>query len=109
MPIKCLEIGWGGSQIQELKFDNIFLADESLVDKEKSIWGRKIQNQMFMDLIKFYQRFNWVYGGLDWKKNWFLSQFRLSLKEIKVLGSNYNFEELIWSNYGLNCIIIEVL
>jgi len=30
------------------------------------------------------------------------------LEEIKVLGSNYNFEELIWSNQGLNCIIIEV-
>jgi len=31
------------------------------------------------------------------------------LEEIKVLGSNYNFEELIWSNQGLNCIIIKVL
>jgi hypothetical protein len=37
-----------------------------------------------------------------------LSQFRLLLEEIKVLGSNYNFEKLIWSNQGLNCIIIEV-
>jgi hypothetical protein len=30
------------------------------------------------------------------------------LEEIKVLGSNYNFWELIWSNQGLNCINIEV-
>jgi len=63
---------------------------------------------MFMDSFKFYLRFNWICGGLDCKKNWFLSQFRLLLEEIKVLGSNYNFEELIWSDQGLNCIIIEV-
>jgi hypothetical protein len=30
------------------------------------------------------------------------------LEEIKVLGSNYNFLELIWSNLGLNCINIAV-
>jgi hypothetical protein len=88
---------------KRLKFDS-----ESPVDKENSIWGRKVQNQMFMDSFKFYLRFNWIYGGLDCKKNWFLSQFRLLLENIKVLGSNYNFEELIWSNQGLNCIIIEV-
>jgi hypothetical protein len=69
MPTKWLEIGWGGSKIQELKINSIF----------------------FMDSIKFYQGFNWVYGGFDWKKNWFLSQFRLLLEEIKVQGSNYNF------------------
>jgi hypothetical protein len=63
---------------------------------------------MFMDLIKFYPRFNWIYGGFNCKKIDFLSQFRLLLEEIKVLGSNYNFKELIWSNQGLNCIIIEV-
>jgi hypothetical protein len=28
-----------------------------------------IQNQMFMDSIKFYLRFNWIYGGFDCKKN----------------------------------------
>ena len=107
-PIKWLEIGWGGSKIQKLKFNSIFLTGESPVDKENSIWGRKVQNHMFMDSIKFYLRFNWIYGGFDYKKNWFLSQFRLLLEEVKVLGSNYNFEELIWSNQGLNCIIIEV-
>jgi len=63
---------------------------------------------MFMDSIKFYLRFNWIYGGFDLKKIWFLSQFRLLLEEIKVPGSNYNFEKLIWSNQGLHCIIIEV-
>jgi len=30
------------------------------------------------------------------------------LEAFKVLGSNYNFWELIWSNQGLNCINIEV-
>jgi hypothetical protein len=67
-----------------------------------------IQNQMFMDSIKFYLRFNWIYGGFDCKKNWFLSQLKFLLAEIKVLGSNYNFEELMWPNQGFNCIIIEV-
>jgi len=91
-----------------LKLYSILLTDESLVDKENSILKKYIQNQIFMDSIKFYLRFNWIYGGLDCKKNWFLSQFRLLLEEIKILGSNYNFEELIWPNQGLNCIIIEV-
>jgi hypothetical protein len=35
---KWLEIGWGGSKIQELKFDSIFLTDKSLVNKENSIF-----------------------------------------------------------------------
>jgi hypothetical protein len=70
----------------------------SPVDKENSIWGRNVQNQMFMNSIKYYLRFNWIYGGFDCKKNLFLSQFRLLLKEIKVLGFNYNFKELIWLN-----------
>jgi hypothetical protein len=69
VPIKWLEIGWRGSKIQELKFDIIFLTGESLVDKKNSILGRKIQNQIFMDSIKFYLRFNWIYGGFDCKKN----------------------------------------
>jgi hypothetical protein len=84
-----------------LEFDSIFLTGESLVFKENSIWGKKVQNQMFMDSIKSYLRFNWIYGVFDCKKNWFLSQYRLLLDEIKVLESNYNFEELIWSNLGL--------
>jgi hypothetical protein len=95
---KKVRIGWEGLEIHELKFDVIFFTNESLVDKENSSRGRKVQNQMFMDSIKFYPRFNWIYGGLDCKKNWFLSQFRFLLDEIKVLGSDYNFEELICSN-----------
>jgi hypothetical protein len=39
---KMVKIGWGGSKNQKLKFDNILLTDESLVDKENSIWGRKV-------------------------------------------------------------------
>jgi hypothetical protein len=38
---------------KRLKFDS-----ESPVDEKNSILGRKVQNQMFMDSIKFYQRFN---------------------------------------------------
>ena len=56
------KIDWGGLKIQRLKFDSISLTDESPVDKKNSIWGRKVQNQMFMDSIKFYWRFNWIYG-----------------------------------------------
>jgi hypothetical protein len=57
------------SKIQKLKSDSIFLIDESPVDKENSIWGRKAQNYMFMCPIKFYWRFNWVYGGFQEKLN----------------------------------------
>ena len=61
-------------------------------EKEKSkircLW---IQLNFIQGLIEFYR-------GFDCKKIDFLSQFRLLLEEIKVLGSNYNFEELIWSN-----------
>ena len=31
-----------------------FFTNESPIDKENSIWGRKVQNQIFMDSIKFY-------------------------------------------------------
>jgi hypothetical protein len=57
---KLLEFGWGGSKIQRLKFDSILLTDESSVDKENSIWGRKVQNQMFINSIKLYWKFNWI-------------------------------------------------
>ena len=66
---KWSKIGWGGLKIQRLKFGSILLIDESPVDKENSIWGRKVQNQMFMDSIKFYWRFNWIYGEFDCKEN----------------------------------------
>ena len=61
--IKWLGIGWGGSEIQELKFNSI-----NPVDKENSIWGRKVQNQMFMDSIKFYPRLIEFMEGLIAKK-----------------------------------------
>jgi hypothetical protein len=76
---------------KRLKFNSISLTDESTIDKENSILKKYIQNQMFMDSIKFYLRFNWIYRGFDCNKIWFLSQFGLLLEEIKVLGSNYNF------------------
>jgi len=41
-------------QIQRLKFNSILLTDESSIDKENSIRGRKVQNQMFRDSNKFY-------------------------------------------------------
>jgi len=84
------------------------LTMRALLIRKIQIWGRKFQNQIFMDSIKFYPRFNSIYGGFDCNKIEFWSQFRFLLEEIKVLGSNYNFEELIWSKQGLNCIIIEV-
>jgi hypothetical protein len=52
-----------------LKFNSIFLIGESPADKENSIWGRKVQNQIFMDSIKSYLRFNWIYGVFDCKAN----------------------------------------
>jgi hypothetical protein len=35
---KWSKIGWEGLKLQKLKFDSILLTDESLVDKENSIW-----------------------------------------------------------------------
>jgi len=43
---------------KRLKFNSISLTDESTIDKENSILKKYIQNQMFMDSIKFYLRFN---------------------------------------------------
>jgi len=43
---------------KRLKFYSILLTDESLVDKENSILKKYIQNQIFMDSIKFYLKFN---------------------------------------------------
>jgi len=40
--IKWSKIGWGGSEIQKLKFDSISLTDESPVDEENLIWGGKV-------------------------------------------------------------------
>jgi hypothetical protein len=44
---------------KRLKFDSLSLTEESPIDKKNSILKKKhIQNQMFMDSIKFYLRFN---------------------------------------------------
>ena len=56
---------------------------------------------MFIDSIKFYPRFNWIYRGFDCKKNWFSNQFKLLLEEIKVLGSNYSFEIVDLAKLGV--------
>ena len=66
--------------MQKSKFDIIFFfTDESFIDKENSSWEKKVQNKMFIDSIKFYSRFNWIYGRYDCKKIDFLSQLRLIL------------------------------
>jgi hypothetical protein len=73
---KRLENGQKMIEVQKYKdwkFNSILLTDESPVDEENSIWGRKVQNQMFMGLIKCYWKFNWIYGEFDCKKNWFWS------------------------------------
>jgi len=48
-----------------------FFTDEDPIDKENSIWGRKVQNQMFKDSIRFCWKINWVYEGFDYKKSCF--------------------------------------
>jgi hypothetical protein len=57
----------------KIKIWQYILQMKSPVDKEKFNLRKKIQNQMFMDLIKFYWRFNWIYIWFDYKKDWFLS------------------------------------
>jgi hypothetical protein len=57
--------------MQRLKFNSISLTNESPVDKKNSILKKYIQNQIFMDSIKFYRGFNWIFEGFDWKKIWF--------------------------------------
>jgi len=68
---KKAKIGWGGSKMQKVEIW------QYVVDWWKPCWQRKfnlkknIQNQMFIDSITFYLRFNWIYGEFDCKKNWF--------------------------------------
>ena len=76
---------------------------------------RKIQFEEEKSKIRcLWTQLNFIKGliefieGLIARKLIFVSQFRLLSEEMKVLGSNCNFKELIWSNQGLNCIIIEV-
>ena len=80
----------------------------------RALLTKKIQVEEEKSKIRsLWTQLNFIKGLIEFmegliKKNWFLIQFRLLLEEIKVLESNYNFEELIWSNQGLNCIIVEV-
>jgi hypothetical protein len=38
---------------KRLKFDSIFFTDENFIDKENLIYGRKVQDQMFKNSIRF--------------------------------------------------------
>jgi len=40
-------------QKKKLKFDSIFFTDEDFIDKENLIYGRKVQDQMFKNSIRF--------------------------------------------------------
>ena len=76
---KCLENGYKlVEEVQKYEDWNLtvyFWHIKSLVNKENWIWKRKVQKQIFIDSIKFYWRFNWIYWGFDCKRNWFLRQF----------------------------------
>jgi len=69
--------------MQRLKFNSILLTNESHVDKKNSIFKKYIQNQMFMDSIKFYWGFNRIYGGFDWKKIEFYVDLGFYWKKLK--------------------------
>jgi len=102
------QIGWRGSKIQKVEiWQYIFDWWERCWQGKFNLRKKNPKSDVYGS-IKSYLRFNWIYGVFDCKKNWFLSQFQLLLDEIKVLASNYNFEKLILSNQGFNCIIIEV-
>ena len=69
--------------MQRLKLASISLTNESPVDKENLIFKKYIQNQMFMDSIKFYWGFNWIYGGFDWKTIEFYVDLSFYWKKLK--------------------------
>jgi len=79
-------------KIQRLKFNSILLTDESPVDKENSIWGRKIQNQMFMDSIKFMKGLiEFMEGLIAWKID-FEVNLGFNWKKLKFWGQIIIFE-----------------
>jgi hypothetical protein len=78
-----VRIGWGGLEIHELKFEVIFFINESLVDKENSSWGIKVQNQMFMDSI-------WFHTNLAWNEKMPFLFYPFTILEIYHL--QYHFE-----------------
>jgi hypothetical protein len=64
----------------------------------RAMLTRKIQFEEEKSKIRcLWTQLNFIEGliefmeGLIARKNWFLSQFRLLLEEIKVIGSNNNF------------------
>jgi hypothetical protein len=63
-----------------------FFIDESPVDKENSIWGRKVQNQMFMDSFKFYWSLIEFMEGLIARKIDFEVNLGFNSKKLKFWG-----------------------
>jgi len=71
----------------------------------RALLMRKIQFEEEKSKIRcLWTQLNFIQGliefieGLIARKLIFVSQFRFLSEEIKVLGSNCNFKELIWSN-----------
>jgi hypothetical protein len=77
------------------------LTDESPVDKENSIWGRKIQNQMFMDSIKFMKGLIEFMEGLIEQKIDFEVNLGFNWKKLKFWGQIINFESWFGQIRGL--------
>jgi len=68
---------------------------------------------MLRDSIKLYWKFNWIYviefmEGLIVRKIDFGVNLGFNWKKLKFWGQIIFFLELIWSNWGLNCINIKV-
>ena len=61
--------GWGGLKIQRLKFHNISLTDESLVDKENS---RKKEMSKIRCL---WTSFNFIEGLIEFMKGFIVRKF----------------------------------
>jgi len=69
-----------------MKFDSILLTDESPTDKENSIWGRNVQNQMFKDSIKFIKGLIELMKSLIARKNDFEVNLGFNWKKLKFWG-----------------------
>jgi hypothetical protein len=79
-------------KIWRLKFDSISLTDESPTDKENSIWGRNVQNQMFMDSIKLIECLIEFMEGLIARKVDFEVNLGFNRKKLKFWGQIIIFE-----------------
>jgi len=69
-----------------MKFNSILLTDESPTDKENSIWGRNVQNQMFKDSIKFIKGLIELMKSLIARKNDFEVNLGFDWKKLKFWG-----------------------